>query len=141
MSSLRDSRICSTHLVLPCRAFTFRRYAAGVLVVLAPLGFNGSSHAHTKAHVFYCLCPARLKARVLSKLLVRRVWIKRRPESDVTAVEAPHARIKSFRLRSNPRRLELSAPIPCLNSSPPKISIHCRKLGPSLAQRCGLTSS
>src|SRR5579864_7288586 len=32
------------------------------------------------------------------------------PESHVMAVEAPHARIKSFRLSSNPRRLELSAP-------------------------------
>jgi hypothetical protein len=39
------------------------------LVVLAPLAFNGSSHAVSKAHICYCLCPARLKSRALSKLL------------------------------------------------------------------------
>ena len=34
------------HPALPCRAFTYRRYAAGVSVVLVPpLAFNGSSHA------------------------------------------------------------------------------------------------
>jgi hypothetical protein len=44
---LRDSRICSIFQpALPCRAFTYRRFAAGVLVVLAPpLALNGSSHA------------------------------------------------------------------------------------------------
>ena len=36
VASPRDSRICSTHPLLPCRAFISRRYAAGVLVVLAP---------------------------------------------------------------------------------------------------------
>ena len=34
-------------------------YAAGVLVVLTPpLAFNGSSHVVSKAHTFYCRCPA-----------------------------------------------------------------------------------
>ena len=44
---LRDSRICSIFQpALPCRAFTYRRFAAGILVVLAPpLALNGSSHA------------------------------------------------------------------------------------------------
>ncbi|HWJ46498.1 MAG TPA: hypothetical protein VNS62_02520, partial [Candidatus Udaeobacter sp.] len=38
------------HPALPCRAFTCRRYAAGVSVVLVPpLAFNGSSHAVSKA--------------------------------------------------------------------------------------------
>jgi hypothetical protein len=36
--------ICSTHPALPCRAFTYRRFAAGVLVVWAPpLAFKDSS--------------------------------------------------------------------------------------------------
>jgi len=49
VSSLRDSPICSTHPVLPCRAFTCRRFAARGLEVLAPpRAFNGSSHARTK---------------------------------------------------------------------------------------------
>ena len=39
------------HPALPCRAFTSRRYAAGVLVVLAPpLAFNGSSHAVSRSY-------------------------------------------------------------------------------------------
>src|SRR5437879_13466665 len=37
------------HPALPCRAFISRRYAAGVLVVLAELAFNGASHAHAES--------------------------------------------------------------------------------------------
>ena len=34
MTSLRDSRICSTHPALPCRAFTCRRYAAEFALIV-----------------------------------------------------------------------------------------------------------
>ncbi len=52
------------HPALPCRAFTSRRYAAGVLVVVAAsLAFSGSSQAVSKAQSFWGAPTRRLKGR------------------------------------------------------------------------------
>ena len=65
------------HPVLPRRAFTFRRYTAGVLVVhTPPLAFNGSSHAHTVAREISCSGDLSRRGAVIFLRLCLGGWVE-----------------------------------------------------------------